>query len=87
MRSAALLSLLPALALGAPVIQARDGKVIPGSYIVMLKESDGVTATSEEFVSLLSTVEKSHDFTSLNGFAAELTEEQLESLKNSPEVG
>lgn len=82
----ALASLVP-LALAAPVLQPRGLQVIPGSYIVKLKEgaSDGLLHTTLDGLKAIKT---SHVYRAgkFKGFAAKLDAKALAAIKNLPEV-
>lgn len=83
MRSFAVLSLFT-LASAAPLIKARDGAPIAGSYIVVLKND----VASLRTVGIASTIEKTAEWSqeSFNGFAAKLSAEELAQLQDAPEV-
>uniref|UniRef100_A0A0B7JTB1 Peptidase S8/S53 domain-containing protein n=1 Tax=Bionectria ochroleuca TaxID=29856 RepID=A0A0B7JTB1_BIOOC len=90
MRVSALLSILPLVAAApakreevAPLHVPRDVEVIPGKYIVKLKE--GVVSIS----STISSIEAKPDFEyegGFQGFAGALTEAEVQALRESPEV-
>ncbi|KAM0201616.1 hypothetical protein ACHAPI_001661 [Fusarium lateritium] len=92
MRSATLLALLPfALAAPsrraepAPVLRPRGVKLVDGKYIVKMK--GGIRAASVS--ATVSTIEADADYTyskSFNGFAASLKDDEIEKLKNDPNV-
>ena len=94
MYAIALLSLLP-LALAAPapiaepapIIEPRGAAVIPGKYIVKLKEGvseDALTAT----IGKLGSFKTDHVYKagSFKGFASKLDAATLEVLQNDPRV-
>lgn len=92
MRASTLLALLP-LAMAAPskraspapVIVPRGGKAISDKYIVRMKSDSISTAVT----SAVDSIEADADYTysrGFNGFAASLTEKELEGLKNDPNV-
>ncbi|VUC37993.1 unnamed protein product [Clonostachys rosea] len=91
MRVSALLSILPLVAAApaakreeiAPLHVPRDVEVIPGKYIVKLK--DGTVSIS----STISSIEAKPDFEyegGFSGFAGALTEAEVQALRESPEV-
>jgi hypothetical protein len=92
MRSATLLALLPfALAAPsrraepAPVLRPRGVKLVDGKYIVKMK--GGIRAASVS--ATVSTIEADADYTyskSFSGFAASLKDDEIEKLKNDPNV-
>ncbi|KAF4970333.1 hypothetical protein FSARC_2589 [Fusarium sarcochroum] len=92
MRSATLLALLPfALAAPsrraepAPILRPRGVKLVDGKYIVKMKS--GIKAASVS--TTVSSIEADADYTytkSFSGFAASLKDDELEKLKNDPNV-
>ena len=91
MRAATLLALVPMAAAlpsvhrQAPVLVPRGGNQIEGKYIVRMK-SNSVSASVE---SAISSIAAEADYTyarGFTGFAASLTPEELEKLKNNPNV-
>ncbi|KAJ4256100.1 hypothetical protein ACHAPJ_007441 [Fusarium lateritium] len=92
MRSATLLALLPfALAAPArrdepaPILRPRGVKLVDGKYIVKMKS--GVKTASVS--TTVSSIEADADYTytnSFSGFAASLKDDELEKLKNDPNV-
>ncbi|KAK4185249.1 peptidase S8/S53 domain-containing protein [Podospora australis] len=98
--AAALFSLLP-LVLGAPssepldkrapLLQARGGKVIPGQYIVKFK--DGAAAADTTILTAAAAAVGKFQFNATHiykgafkGFSASLTSQDLERVRNLPEV-
>lgn len=95
MRSATLLALLP-LAIAAPfqnakrdrpapVVVPRGGNAIDGKYIVRMK-ADAISASVE---SAISSIKADADYTystGFNGFAASIEAEELEKLRDDPNV-
>src|SRR5690242_1332692 len=83
-----LLSLLPVLALAAPapVLQPRAGTLIPGRYIVRL-QNQGLQTILEGALKLLKK-DPAHvyKFGNFSGFAAEISDEIVELLRNFPGV-
>lgn len=83
------LSILAAvpLALAAPIIAPRDpaAKIIPGKYIVVLKES---TALQSHISSFLAGVVPDHTYNmaGFKGYALSASDEQLEQLKSHDDV-
>ncbi|KAK4452570.1 cuticle-degrading protease [Podospora aff. communis PSN243] len=79
----ALASLLP-LALAAPVIQPRAAQLIPGSYIVKLK--DGASDTT--LLNAIKGVRPNHIYrnSKFKGFAADLSSSALKAVQDLPEV-
>jgi hypothetical protein len=94
MRASTLLALVP-LAMAAPsvtkrdspapVLAARDAKLIDSSYIVRMKSS----ARSNAVAQAISSIAADADYTykrGFTGFAATLTDAELEALQNDPNV-
>lgn len=94
MRSATLLALLP-MAMAAPsttkrsspapLITPRGADLVEGKYIVRMNKDSVSTAVS----SAVSSIAASADYTyakAFSGFAASLTEKELEALRNDPNV-
>ena len=76
-------ALLP-LALAAPVIQPRAAQLIPGSYIVKLKEGASDSTLQNTIKGLKTThVYRNSKF---RGFAADLSSKALQEVQNLPEV-
>lgn len=92
MRSATLLALLPfALAAPsrraepAPVLRPRGVKLVDGKYIVKMK--GGIRTASVS--ATVSTIEADADYTyskSFSGFAASLKDDEIDKLRNDPNV-
>lgn len=81
-----LATLLP-LALAAPVIQPRGGQLIPGNYIVKLK--DGASeSTLQDAIRHIKTGNAKHVYRAgqFKGFAAKLSPQVLDSLSKLPDV-
>ncbi len=79
-------ALLP-LVLAAPVIQPRAAQLIPGNYIVKLK--DGSTEASlQNAIKHLKSTQAKHVYRSgrFKGFAAALTPQVLDAVSKLPEV-
>jgi len=78
-----LASLLP-LALAAPVIQPRAAQLIPGSYIVKLK--DGSSETT--LLNTIKGIRPNHIYrnSKFRGFAADLSSSALKAVQDLPEV-
>lgn len=94
MRSATLLALLP-MALAAPAITKRDSpapviiprssQVVDGKYIVKFKK-DVVAASVDSAIASIA-ADADYKYTnSFKGFAASITDDELELLKNNPTV-
>jgi hypothetical protein len=85
----AALSLLP-LALGAPLLAPRTGTTVPGKYLVVLKPSKASTAGIMSSLSegALAGVTQHHTYElgDFKGFAATLTDAQVEALKADDQV-
>lgn len=85
MRSAALLSLLP-LALAAPATRAplyTREEAIEGKYIVKVK--NGASASINSAIASIAS-NADHVYKNLGGFSASLTSEEVETLRNNPDV-
>jgi len=92
MRASTLLALIPFAAAApsvhqrrAPVIVPRGGNHIDGKYIVRFKKDTISTAVD----SAISSISADADYTysrGFNGFAASVTEDELENLRNNPMV-
>lgn len=91
MRASTLLALVPLAAAApsvrhpAPVLVPRGGNHIDGQYIVRMKKDSISTAVE----SAISSIAAGADYTyqrGFSGFAAKLTDEELEKLKNDPSV-
>ncbi|KAK4165538.1 cuticle-degrading protease [Cladorrhinum sp. PSN259] len=81
-----LAALLP-LALAAPVLQPRGAQLIPGSYIVKLK--DGTTdSTLQNTLKGLKAVSPDHTYKGgrFKGFAAKLSAANLDAVRKNPNV-
>jgi hypothetical protein len=96
MHAIALLSLLP-LALGAPTKRAplyipEDAELLEGKYIIKLKSPEvGIASTASAKKLIESTVDKidadaDYVYEKIGGFAASLTEEEVEALRSNPNV-
>ncbi|KAF2657879.1 subtilisin-like serine protease-like protein PR1A [Lophiostoma macrostomum CBS 122681] len=80
-----LLAALP-LAFAAPIITPRAGQIIPGKYIIKLK-NDAVQALASEALDLLdSEPEHKWDFGGFKGFGAEISDEIVEKIAALPGV-
>ncbi|KAI0481492.1 subtilisin-like protease PR1K [Xylaria cf. heliscus] len=93
MRSAAILAALPlALAVPskrdapAPLLKPRNGNVIQGKYIVKMKSSSGVDILEAHKNLVASNVDFTYNSHQFTGFAASMTEEEVEALQNMPDV-
>jgi hypothetical protein len=94
MRSSTLLALLPftfaAPAPGstrsglAPVLVPRGAKVIDGKYIVKMKAGMGAASMSTAISSVAAGAD--HTYSSFNGFAASMTNEEVEKFRSDPNV-
>ncbi|CAI6095250.1 unnamed protein product [Clonostachys chloroleuca] len=85
MRSAALLSLLP-LALAAPATRAplyTREEAIEGKYIVKVK--NGASASINSAIASIAS-NADHVYKNLGGFSASLTSEEVETLRNNPDI-
>ncbi|KAF2423643.1 subtilisin-like protein [Tothia fuscella] len=87
----ATVGLLP-FALGAPLLEQRDGQTIPGKYLVVLKPGS-VASRSPGILSNLANgaianVHQDHTYSvgDFKGFAASLTDVQVEALKADSQV-
>ncbi|KAI1504230.1 peptidase S8/S53 domain-containing protein [Biscogniauxia marginata] len=93
MRSAAALALLP-LALAAPskrsspapVIKPRGAQLVDGKYIVKMKKEAEIGALESSIQAIASDADYTYKSNHFSGFASSLTDEELESLKNNPDV-
>jgi hypothetical protein len=83
MHTALLLTLLPfVLAAPAPIITPRDAKIIPGKYIVKLKET-AAKGKLDEAISLLSSKpDFKYGFGSFNGFAGKISDATVKKLQD-----
>jgi hypothetical protein len=90
MRASVLLAILP-LALAAPQKRAplvipRDAELIQGKYIVKLKDvSSDFTAQADTVISSIA-ADADLVYENFGGFAATLTEEEIEALRSNPAV-
>lgn len=92
MRASALLALLP-LAMAAPakraspapVLVPRGAQVIDGKYIVKMKSEAKIAAVDTAINAIAADADHTYN-QSFHGFAASLTPEELEKLKNDPNV-
>lgn len=85
----ATLGLLP-LALGAPLLTPRDGTVIPGKYLVVLKPNSAKVSgiLSNLAAGAVGQIEQKHvyELGSFKGFSASLSDAQVTALKADPQV-
>ncbi|KAI3343416.1 subtilisin-like protease PR1K [Ustulina deusta] len=94
MRSATILAALPlALAVPskraspAPLLKPRNANVIEGKYIVKMKSSSSSIEVLEAHKSLVSSnVDYTFNSNKFAGFAASMTDEEVEALQNMPDV-
>lgn len=92
MRVEALLALLPLVAAAphkrAPLLIPRDVELIEGKYIVKMKEPEkdsvSMQMISQAVASIASKAE--HVYETIGGFSSSLTEEEVEKLRNDPNV-
>lgn len=80
-----LATLLP-LALAAPVIQPRGAQVIPGSYIVKLKDGASDATLQNTIKGLKANPEHTYKGGKFKGFAAKLSAANLDAVRKLPEV-
>jgi subtilisin family serine protease len=85
MRFELLLTLLP-LALGAPVITPRAGQVIPGKYIVKMKNGAVQDIVDEALKALAKEPEHVYGFGAYKGFAAEMADDIVDLISALPDV-
>lgn len=91
MRASALLAALPLAAASpmtkrAPLIVAREDNVLQGKYIVKMKSGGLNTASSIQGAIDSIAGDADHVFSKLGGFAGSLTDEEVEALRNNPDV-
>ncbi|KAF2642619.1 subtilisin-like serine protease-like protein PR1A [Massarina eburnea CBS 473.64] len=87
MQLSLLLTLLPAVVIGAPLVTPRAGTVIPGKYIVKFKESEVSTAAVENAIGLLSKAPQHvYSIGKWKGFAAEISDDVLKIIQALPNV-
>jgi hypothetical protein len=85
MRLSLLLAVLP-LAFAAPIITPRAGQVIPGKYIIKLK-NDALQALVSEALDLLDDEpEHKWDFGGFKGFGAKISDDLVEKIAALPGV-
>ncbi|ADO74826.1 S8 family peptidase [Stigmatella aurantiaca] len=65
----------------APLVLAPAGTAVPGSYIVVTKQEGGLRRAS-----LASRITPRHSYSVINGFAADLSAEQLAEVRKDPNV-
>jgi subtilisin family serine protease len=92
MRAATLLALLPLAAAAparrsspAPILRPRDAQLVEGKFIVRMK-SESMKAS---VMTAVSSIAAEADYTyskAFNGFAASLSQSELEDLQNNPDV-
>ncbi|KAK4450230.1 peptidase S8/S53 domain-containing protein [Podospora aff. communis PSN243] len=70
----------------APILQARSGQVIPGKYIVKLKDGSSEAALNKAIGKLGKTKAKHVFKGKFTGFASDLDEETLSAVQGLPEV-
>ncbi|KAG8410932.1 hypothetical protein J3458_016497 [Metarhizium acridum] len=91
MKASTLLAILP-LAMAAPskrsfpapVLVPRDAQLVEGKYIVKMKEKAAFSAVSSAISSIAADADYTYE--AFNGFAAKLTDEELEKLRGDPNV-
>ncbi|MDY7232793.1 S8 family peptidase [Hyalangium rubrum] len=66
----------------APLLKAEPGKAIPGAYIVKLRDG----AQFSTLGNVMAEVKTRHQYSIINGFAADLDEKQLDALRRNPMV-
>ncbi|PVI05087.1 subtilisin-like serine protease-like protein PR1A [Periconia macrospinosa] len=82
-----LLTILPTVIIGAPLITPRAGTVIPGKYIVKFKESEVSTSAVESAIRLLNkSPEYVYNIGKFQGFSAELSDATLKTIQALPNV-
>lgn len=89
MRAATLLATLPLAALAAPskrapLLTPRGADLIEGKYIVMMKPGASSKVVSAGISAIAADAD--HVFSRLSGFTASLTTEEVEALRNNPNV-
>jgi hypothetical protein len=94
--STALLALLPAAALAAPtaepiakrapIIAARAGHVVPGKYVIKLREDASDDALEAAISKLKNKAEHVYKHRKFKGFAGKVSSEVLDELRSLPEV-
>jgi hypothetical protein len=87
MQFSILATLLPALALAAPIVTPRAGTVIPGKYIVKFKEADFTTSAIDNAIGKLSKApQHTYSIGNWKGFAAEMNDDVLKVIQAMPNV-
>jgi hypothetical protein len=88
MRSSLLLAALPLAAASplnrAPLMTRDDADVIEGKYIVVMKKGAEISDVNNAISNIAGEAE--YVFNNLGGFAASLTDEEVDSLRNNPSV-
>ncbi|KAI0446060.1 subtilisin-like protease PR1K [Xylaria telfairii] len=93
MRSAAILAALP-LALAAPakraspapLLKPRNGDIIEGKFIVKMKSSSGIEILEAHKNLVAGNVDFTYNSHQFTGFAASMTDAEVEALQNMPDV-
>lgn len=88
MKLSVLIALLPAvLALPAPVIVPRAGTPIPGKFIVKMKNQNLENLINTALKLLKKDPAHVYKFGAFGGFAAEMSDDIVDLLRNLPGVG
>jgi hypothetical protein len=92
MKASVLLALLPIVmaapskrAFPAPVLVPRDAQLVEGKYIIKMKSGAGSSSVSSAISSIAADADQTYTH-SFKGFAASLSPQELEKLRNDPNV-